>query len=161
MRERLSRLISDVLNPFIVTLIVIVMLAFKSAVSAGEAIRWALISVALSVLPVYFVVIYLVKRKRLNGVFANPREQRYSIYILASALGAIGCGLLWYFGAPKLLAITFTAGLIAIVVFASINYFWKISLHTAFIAAAVRSVTPSLPRMLVTWFLTVPSASTS
>jgi len=137
MRERLSRLTSSILNPFLVSFIIIVLLAFKSAASTTDAIKWALISIVLSVLPVFIVVVYLVRRKKLNNIFANPREQRHGIYILASVLGAIGCGVLWWFGAPELLAVTFTAGLIAIVIFTTINYFWKISLHTAFMAAAV------------------------
>jgi len=137
MRERLSRLTSGILNPFLVSFIVILLLAFKSTASTTDAIKWALISIVLSVLPVFIVVVYLVRRKKLNNIFANPREQRHGIYILASVLGAIGCGVLWWFGAPELLAVTFTAGLIAIVIFTTINYFWKISLHTAFMAAAV------------------------
>jgi membrane-associated phospholipid phosphatase len=137
MKERLSRLTSNVLNPFLVSFIVIMLLAFKSTTSTIDAIKWALISIVLSVLPVFVVVIYLVRREKLNGIFINPREQRNGIYILASAMAAIGCGVLWYFQAPKLLAVTFTAGLVAIVVFMAINYFWKISLHTAFMASAV------------------------
>jgi membrane-associated phospholipid phosphatase len=137
MKERLSRLISNILNPFLVSFIIIMLFAFKDAASTIDAIKWALISVVLSVLPVFAVVIYLVRCKKLNGIFINPREQRNGIYLLASALGAISCGVLWYFRAPKLLAVTFTAGLVAIIIFMAINYFWKISLHTAFMAAAV------------------------
>jgi len=137
MKERLSRLTSNILNPFLVSFIIIMLFSFKDAASTIDAIKWALISVVLSVMPVFVVVIYLVRCKKLNGIFINPREQRNGIYLLASALGAISCGVLWYFRAPRLLAVTFTAGLVAIVIFMAINYFWKISLHTAFMAAAV------------------------
>jgi membrane-associated phospholipid phosphatase len=137
MKERLSRLTSNILNPFLVSFIIIMLFAFKDTASTIDAIKWALISVVLSVLPVFVVVIYLVRCKKLNGIFINPREQRNGIYLLASVLGAVSCGVLWYFRAPKLLAVTFTAGLVAIVFFMAINYFWKISLHTAFMAAAV------------------------
>jgi membrane-associated phospholipid phosphatase len=137
MRERLAWLISNILNPFIVCVIVIVLLAVKDASSTADAMKWALISLAISVLPIFIVVIFLIHRKKLDGFFANPREQRNVVYILASALGAIGCGILWYLDAPELLAVTFTAGLASIVVFMGINYFWKISLHTAFTAASV------------------------
>ena len=137
MRERLARQISNILNPFLVSGIVIVLFAIKDTSGAAEAVKWALISLALSVLPVYIVVIYMVRRRKMDGFFTNPREQRHIVYILASALGAISCGLLWYLNAPELLSVTFTAGLVSIVIFMGINYFWKISLHTAFTAAAV------------------------
>jgi membrane-associated phospholipid phosphatase len=137
MRERLARLVSNILNPFIVSVIVILLLAVKDASSMADAMKWAGISLALSVLPIFIVAIFLIHRKKLDGFFANPREQRNVVYILASALGALGCGIMWYLDAPELLVVTFTAGLASIVVFMGINYFWKISLHTAFMAASV------------------------
>ena len=87
--------------------------------------------------PVFVAVIILLHSGKMDGFFTNPREQRYIIYLIASVFGAIGCGLLWYLEAPELLKITFTTGLIAIIVFTGINYFWKISLHTAFTAASL------------------------
>jgi membrane-associated phospholipid phosphatase len=35
---------------------------------------------------------------------------------------------------------TFIAGLVSIIIFSGINYFWKISLHTAFVAASTAVV---------------------
>jgi membrane-associated phospholipid phosphatase len=137
MREKIARLISNILNPFVASTAVIVLLSFKDAPGTAEALKWAAISLAISVLPVLIAVIWLVKRRKLDGYFDNTQEQRHSVYLLACALGAIGCGLVWSLKAPELLEVTFSAGLAAIVVFTLINYFWKISLHTAFTAAAV------------------------
>ncbi len=141
MRERLAKLTTDILNPFLLSFIVFIMLAVESTDSANEALKWILISLVLSVLPVFLVVVYMVRQKRLEGIFANPRQQRNGIYILASALGVVGCGVMWYFEAPELLSVTFTAGLISIVAFMVINRFWKISLHTAFVAGSVTIIT--------------------
>ena len=137
MRERLAKLVSNILNPFLVSAVIITLLAFKTTSSAIDVLKWVLISVTLSVLPVFIAVMCLLRFRKLDSFFANPREQRNSIYVLASLVGAIGCGILWYFKAPELLAVAFTAGLISIIVFMAINYFWKISLHTGFTAASV------------------------
>jgi hypothetical protein len=137
MREKLAKLVSDIINPFLVSFIVIVLLAIKDASTLADGLKWASISVALSVLPQFIVTRFMVQRKKLNAYFANPREQRHIVYIVATGLGALGCGLLWYLKAPRLLSVTFTAGLAATVIFTVINYFWKISLHTAFMAGAV------------------------
>lgn len=140
MRKRLAQVISNILNPFVASAAVIVLLSFKDASSTADALKWAAISLVMSVLPVLIVVIWLVRRKKMDGFFNNTRGQRHAVYLLACALGAIGCGIMWYLKAPELLAVAFTAGLAAIVVFTGINYFWKISLHTAFAAAAVTVV---------------------
>jgi membrane-associated phospholipid phosphatase len=136
MKETLARLITNVLNPFLVGLVIIVMLAFEGTDTTAEALKWAAIALALSVLPVLAAVIYLVKRKKLDGVFENPRWQRTAVYLLAVALGIFGWWLLGHLNAPEELEATFAAGAAAVLVFTIINLFWKISLHTAFIAGA-------------------------
>ncbi len=137
MKETLAKLTTNIFNPFLASLVVLFLLAFRDTAGTAEALKWASISVALSVLPVLVVVIYLVKSKRLDGVFVNPRRQRTTIYLVASALGAIGYGVLRYCGGPELLYIAFAAGLASIIIFMIINLFWKISLHTAFMSGAV------------------------
>ena len=137
MKKRLAKVISNVLNPFLVSFVVIILLAFKSSASTPDALKWALISIALSVLPVFIIVIYLVRRKKLEGIFINPRQQRYRIYLLAGGFAVVGCVVLNYLGAPELLLATFVAGLVAIAIFMGINFLWKISLHTAFVTASV------------------------
>ena len=137
MIKRLARLISDILNPFLVSFAITVLLAFEATSSTADAVRWASISVALSVLPIFIVVVYLVRRKKLDSIFVNPRHQRNRIYSLASALAVIDCIVLFYLEAPELLRVIFVAGLVAIIIFMVINRFWKISLHTAFVAASV------------------------
>jgi membrane-associated phospholipid phosphatase len=137
MRETLARLTTNIINPFLTSFVVIVLLAFRDTAGNGEALKWAAISVILSVLPVLGVVLCLVWRKKLDGIFVNPRQQRTVIYLIASALGAVGFLVLRYCGGPGLLEATFAAGLAAIVVFMLINLFWKISLHTAFVSGAV------------------------
>ncbi len=137
MKKTIARLTTNVLNPFVASFIVIGLLAFKGIDTTAAAIKWASIATALSVLPVLVVVVYLVRRKKLNGFFENPRQQRMVVYLLASVLGAIGYGLLWYLKAPELLVATFSAGFASIVIFMWINLYWKISLHTAFMAGAV------------------------
>ncbi|MBN1176324.1 MAG: phosphatidic acid phosphatase [Dehalococcoidales bacterium] len=141
MRERLAKLTTDILNPFLLSFIVFILLAVESTDTTNEALKWILISLVLSVLPVFLVVVYMVRRKRLESIFANPRQQRNGIYILASLLGVLGCGVMWCFGAPELLSVTFTAGLISIVTFMVINRYWKISLHTAFVSGSVTIIT--------------------
>ncbi|MHB8104796.1 MAG: hypothetical protein ACYDG5_04570 [Dehalococcoidales bacterium] len=140
MKKRIAQLVSNIINPFIVSAAVMVLLSFKDSSSTAEALKWTAISLAVSVLPVFVFVICLVRRKKMDGLFDNTRRQRRFVYLLASLLGAIGCLLMWLLNAPKPLAVTFTAGLAEIVIFMGINFYWKISLHTAFTAGAVTVV---------------------
>jgi len=137
MRETLAKLTTNVLNPFLASLVVMVLLAFRDTSTTGEALKWAAISVVLSVLPVLGAVVYLVRIKKMDGVFINPRQQRTTVYLLATGLGAIGYVVLRWCGGPELLEAAFAAGLASVIVFMFINLCWKISLHTAFMSGAV------------------------
>ncbi len=137
MRKRIANLTSNILNPFLVSLVIILLLSFESTSSILSALKWSLISIALSILPVFSVIIYLVRNGRLDGVFTPVRGQRTKIYWLAGACAGAGCVILHYFGAPLILVATFVAGLSAVVIFMCVNLLWKISLHTAFITASV------------------------
>ena len=137
MKKKLANLISAILNPFLVSLAVIILVAFESTSSFAEAAKWSLILIALSVLPVFTVIFYLVRRRKLEAILVIAREQRARIYLLAIFLGIIGSVLLNIWGAPLMLAAIFIAGLAAMVIFSSINLFWKISVHSAFVAALI------------------------
>ena len=143
MRKRIANLTSNILNPFVVSLVVILLLSFASTPSTLDALKWALISTVLSVLPVFLVIVYLVRNGRLDAVFANVRGQRTKIYLLAGLCAAVGYIILFYFRAPSILLVVFTAGLSAIVIFMFINLWWKISLHTAFIAGSTAALVMS------------------
>ena len=136
-RRRIANLISNILNPFLVSLILILLLSLGVTSSILDALRWSLILIALSILPVYLAIIYLVRSGRLDSVFTNVRRQRLKIYLLAGGWAAVGCVVLLYLKAPPRLMAASVAGLSTVVIFMCINLWWKISLHTAFIAASV------------------------
>ncbi len=141
MRTRVAKLTSGVLNPFLVSLVVIILASFESAASVSDAIKWSLILTSVSVLPVFSVIAYLAHKEKLEGIFINTRRQRNKIYLLASVCAVAGCIILLYLEAPLVLVATFVAGLTAIIVFMSINLLWKISIHTAFAAGSVTVLT--------------------
>ncbi len=137
MRERIANLTSNILNPFLVSLVLILLLSFKSTSSALDAVKWLLVSIAISIVPVFSVIIYLVRRQRLESPFINVRKQRTKIYLVAGVCAGIGSIIFPYLGAPPTLRAAFVAGLSAVVVFMCVNFLWKISLHTAFVTASV------------------------
>ncbi len=135
-RERVASLISNILNPFWVSLATILLLSFYSTSSPLDAIRWTLISAAVSILPVFAVIVYLIRNGKLDAAFANGRAQRTRIYLVASLCGLAGCIVLAYLRAPPLLMAAFISGLATMVIFMCINLWWKISLHTALVTAS-------------------------
>jgi hypothetical protein len=135
MKKRVAIIVSNILNPFLVGLAVIVILSFASA-APGEALKWTLIASGLSILPIFVVVLSLLRTKRLNSFFLDMREQRTKIYLMSGACAIAGCLLLAVLKAPIMLIAGFIASLVITFIFMCINFWWKISLHTAFIAGS-------------------------
>ena len=136
-RNRLADLISNILSPFSMSLVLILLLSFTATSSRLDALKWALISLTLSLLPVLLVILYLVRNGKLEDVFINIREQRTRIYLLAGSCAIVSYVILHYLGAPPALVAAFIAGLATVVIFITINFWWKVSIHTAFVASAV------------------------
>lgn len=137
MIKRIANLTSIIFSPFLVGLALILLVSFESTASILDAIKWALILIALSILPIYLVVVYLVRINKLDGILISIRQQRSKIYILAAILTGIGCIILFYLNAPLIMLALFVAGFFGTAIFMGINLWWKISLHSAFIAASV------------------------
>ena len=135
-RQRIANLTSNILNPFLISLAVILLFSFSSTTTTREAIKWSLISMAVSVLPIFLVILYLLRSGGLDAIFANARQQRTKIYLAAGISAIAGYFILSYLKAPPILVAGFTALLSMAVIFMCINLWWKISVHTGCIAAS-------------------------
>ena len=74
--RNLARCTSNVLNPFLISSVVLVLLSLKYSAGVIDGIVWAVVTLVLSVIPVLCVVIGLVRVRKLDGIFDNPRHQR-------------------------------------------------------------------------------------
>lgn len=140
MRKRIANLTSITLNPFLVGIAVILLLSFASTTSTADAFKWWLLLITVSILPVFLVTFYLAQSGRIDGIFIAVRQQRTRIYILSSVCVLAGFIILYLCKAPPTLMAVFAAGLLAAVIFMGINMWWKISLHSAFIAASTTAL---------------------
>ena len=136
MKKRIANLTSNILNPFAVSLAVILLLSFESTSTTSDALRWTLILTAVSILPIFLIMVLLVRRGRLDSFFTDVRHQRTVVYLMAVGWAVVAGVIIICLGAPEVLRATFVAGLSAVIIFTCINLFWKISLHTAFVAAS-------------------------
>ena len=137
MRRRIAILVSNILNPFVLSLLIIFLISFQSTGTALGTIKWSAILIAATILPVYLFITYLVRSAKLDSHFIAIRKQRNKVYLLASVCVFIASVILFFMGASSLLLAVIFAGLFITVIFMGINLWWKISLHSAFISASV------------------------
>lgn len=140
MRKQIARLTSNILSPPLTATISILLVSLESTTSVFDSFKWALTAVALSILPLSLAIVYLVRTKRLDSVFADIRNQRTKIYVLVIILAGVGCIILQFLAAPLELVALFLTGFVSGVIFGCINLWWKISLHTAAVATLITIV---------------------
>ena len=140
MKKQVATLVSNILNPFLVGLAVILLMSFASAVNSLDALKWALVATVLTIMPILMVVLYFLRTGRLDTFFVNIRQQRTKIYLLTILCAVAGCVLLAYLHAPVTLVAAFVTSLLITLIFMCINFWWKISLHTAIIAGSATAL---------------------
>jgi membrane-associated phospholipid phosphatase len=136
LRYRLAFLTSHVFNPFLICVGLIILFSARSSASFSEAVKWSLISAGIGLLPVFLVIIYLLRHGKVGDFFIAAREERHKIYIIGCLSAAAGSVVLALLDAPSTLVAGFATGTTTAIVFAIINLWWKISLHTAIVAAS-------------------------
>jgi len=141
MKKHIASLTSNILNPFLVSMAVIFLLSFESTASVADGVKWSLILIGVTILPVFLVILYLVHTDKITGIFIRIRRQRNQVYVLATLCTVAGCLVLYFLEAPLLLVAAIVATLSSVVVFMVINFQWKISLHTAFAAGSATVLT--------------------
>jgi membrane-associated phospholipid phosphatase len=136
-KKWIANLISDILNPIVLGLVLIVLFSFAVASGTLEAIKWSLILITVSILPVYLILFYMVRKGKIDNIFTVVREQRTMIYMVGGICAVAACLVLILLEAPPELVAAAVAGLSAAVIYLCVNLWWKISLHTAFVSASV------------------------
>lgn len=156
MRKQIARLTSNILSPPVTATISILLVSFESTTSLFDSFKWALTAIALSILPLSLAIVYLVRTKRLDSVFADIRKQRTKIYVLVTILAGVGYVVLHCLAAPLELAALFLTGFVFGVIFGCINLWWKISLHTAAVATLITVAVISYGFMATTSVVLLP-----
>ncbi|MCK4792250.1 MAG: hypothetical protein KAV87_51445 [Desulfobacteraceae bacterium] len=137
MTKRIANLTSNIFSPFSTGLVLIVLVSFEATESVLGVIKWSLILIGLTILPIFIFTVYLVRNNRLDDISAGIRKQRITIYALTGILASVSCIVLFALKAPLMLLSLSIAGFAGTVAFMCINFWWKISLHVAFITALV------------------------
>lgn len=137
MKKQIAKLVSNILNPYFIGSASLLIITFESANNVLDALKWAIIVISISLLPIYLAIVYLVRTGRIENISANIRWQRTIVYIVAVLVAGVDCIVLYCLGAPLILKALFLAAFLSGIIFMCINLWWKISLHVASIAGLV------------------------
>jgi len=136
-KKNIARLVAGVVNPFLMCTILVFLVLLENTNNLKECIQWFMLSIATSVVPIFLIMLYLVKYQRVDDIFITVRTQRNKVYAMAVVIIGIDCTVLYFSGASLMLIALFITVFLTGIVFAIVNRWWKISIHTAAIVIVV------------------------
>jgi hypothetical protein len=156
--DRLAETFSAVFHPFIVVIPTMLITILFHGDSLGTALFWTILSIAIVLLPLTYLIYSGVRSGRYTDASISMREQRRSLYIAASLLFILLMAILWLGKAPVVLQACMAAAVLATVLGFVINArFTKLSLHSIAIAGCTTVMIFTIPwigiSMIVIMFL--------
>ena len=138
----LARVISKITNPCILSVLVLLLMAFTESNDVRVLIGWAaIVFLFLALLPLVYVYIRTYKSRDGTKLVANPtlflRQHPREILILGLLLGLPCLVILIFLDAPSLLLSTLVALLASSIVTALFNIFYRVSYHLAAVTVLV------------------------
>ncbi len=139
-KKHIASLTSSIINPFLVSAAMVLLIALNATGSTADVMKWFLIPIAISILPIFIFVLYLFKYGKVDSIFITIRAQRNKVYTVAVILIGVDCAVLFFLKAPLMLVALFIAIFLTGLSFAGVNRWLKISIHTAAITVAVTTL---------------------
>src|ERR687886_1161693 len=134
---RLARALTEVLAPAPVAGCLLVLVAWHSADSAADAVRWAVLVVLFAaVVPMAYIVVG-VRRRRLSARHVGVRHERPLPLLVGVASVLVGVGSLVVLQAPRELVALEAAMSVGLGTSLLVTLAWKISIHAAVAAGAL------------------------
>jgi hypothetical protein len=137
LRRRLERLLTEILAPAPIVAALLVVVAWNSASTTADALRWAAVAVLFASVVPFLYVVRGVHRRRLTDHHVRLREQRSIPLAVGVASVLVGLALLAAWGAPPQLVAFVAAMVVGLAVSLLVTLIWKISIHVAVGAGAV------------------------
>jgi membrane-associated phospholipid phosphatase len=151
-----ARIISTVLNPFLTSLALFVILA--GARSNGATDFWVLLfnsAFFTSIAPMLFIF-YLYATDRVSDLDMSIRTERERVFIAFVVFYALGALDLWIIHAPAIMTASMAAYAVSSLVVQWITRYWKISTHALGITAPLIALTVLFGQRPAPFYVLIP-----
>ena len=136
-----ARLVTEVFAPAMVASLLLVIVAWHSAPSSAEGVRWGIIAALFAGLVPMAHIVGQVRRQRLSDRHVGVREQRRLPLLVGIVSVLLGIGVLVLGQAPRDLVALVAAMAVGLAASLLVTLAWKISIHVAVVAGAVTILT--------------------
>jgi membrane-associated phospholipid phosphatase len=145
---RVGRLLSQIFHPIVngsLSFLIVGALASDFVDQRLRGLGWALVCIALLVMPPTLFFYYRMRRGAFSDDDISLRQQRYGLYMFSLGSLVLTTLALYALSVPAIFLRLIGAALGILVVCMLVNFVWKISIHSATIATLATLTTRLLP----------------
>lgn len=157
MKDYLALAISAFFSPYLIAFPLVVFLSFKVSPTPLTAFKWIFIALIFATLIPLGEILF---RHHAKGggydLHLAIRKERPTLFMIALLSGFLGLFFLVFLGAPKVLITLGLSFLFLGLIVTVITLFWKISAHTAGVAAVLTAALLILGPKVFPLFLLIP-----
>ncbi|MDP9381932.1 MAG: phosphatase PAP2 family protein [Chloroflexota bacterium] len=135
--RQFARLVTEVLAPSPIAVVMLALVAWTSADTRSEAIRWGLVAILFAPVVPFIYLIRQVRKRRVTDHHVKLREQRPKILIVGTASVLLALALMVALGAPRELTAVVGSGAAGLLAAIAITLSWKISIHVGTVAGTL------------------------
>jgi membrane-associated phospholipid phosphatase len=156
---RVANVISHLFNPSITGSAFMITMLLMDGGNLMESFRWLLILLGINLVPIGILTAYLLRKNKIDTIFIKTRQKRTLIYLLSSVLTGLSCVIMLIFDAPVIILAATTVILLINILFMCVNFFWKISVHAAYMSLALCALIVSCGTLAFSSLLLLPLVS--
>ena len=158
LKYKIAKWVSRIFHPFLIAVITLALATYKSGSPPASVILWVGISFATVILPVSLYILWMVRKGKYSDVYVSIREQRHSLYVVAT-LCLVALGVILAIGNPPVVVTAcIVSGVLANGIGMFVNRFTKISVHSAAMAGCTAVLLVFAP--IVGWIMVIATLIT-
>ena len=135
--HKFAKILSYVFDGSVISIPILIIICLSIEGDIIKALGWAFLCLIFTTIIPYTYIYILNKKKVIDDLHIPNRENRIKPLIITAVSNIIGFIILYILEAHLFLKTMFLAAIISTITIGVITYFWKISIHTAWMAFIV------------------------
>jgi len=135
--HKFAKILSYVFDGSVISIPILIIICLSIESDVIKALGWAFLCLTFTMIIPYLYVYILNRKKLIDDLHIPNRENRIKPLIITAVSNIIGFTILYILEAPPFLKTMFLAAIISTITIGIITYFWKISIHTAWMTFIV------------------------
>ena len=135
--NKFAKILSYIFDGTLISIPLIVIICLATVDNTAKALGWALLYLIFSMIIPSIYIHTLFRKKVINDLHIPDKEDRIKPLIITIVSNVAGLSILYVLKAPLFLKAMSLIIIISTFVLGTITYFWKVSMHTAWITFIV------------------------